>query len=128
MPEAGYLIDVLTILIAAVIMVSLSYHLRLGAVIGYLVAGALIGPHGLALVHDLENIRALAELGVVFLLFTVGLELPFSRIRVMRGRIFALGALQVVFTAFAIGAAATALGMSLAAAAIIEVMTNTIIL
>ena len=119
MPEAGYLLDVLTILIAAVIMVSLSYHLRLGAVIGYVVAGALIGPHGLALVHDLENIRALADLGVVFLLFTVGLELPFSRIRVMRGRIFALGALQVVFTAFAIGAAATALGMSLAAAAII---------
>jgi len=119
MPETEYLIDVVTILIAAVVMVSLSYHLRLGAVIGYLVAGAVIGPHGLALVQDLENIRALAELGVVFLLFTVGLELPFSRIRVMRGRIFALGALQVAFTAFAIGAAAVALGLSLAAAAII---------
>ena len=119
MPETAYLTDVVTILIAAVLMVSLSYHLRLGAVIGYLVAGAVIGPHGLALVHDLENIRALAELGVVFLLFTVGLELPFSRIKVMRGRIFALGALQVLVTTFAIAAAAYALGLSLAAAAII---------
>lgn len=119
MPETEYLIDVVIVLIAAVIMVSLSYHLRLGAVIGYLVAGALIGPHGLALVGELDSIRALAELGVVFLLFTVGLELPFSRIRVMRGRVFALGGLQVLFTTLAIAAVAYAWGASLTAAIII---------
>jgi len=119
MPEIEYLFDVVIVLISAVIMVSLSYHLRLGAVIGYLVAGAIIGPHGLALVRELESIHALAELGVVFLLFTVGLELPFSRIRLIRGRIFALGALQVVFTTAAVAAVAYAWGLGLTACFIV---------
>lgn len=108
--EAGYLIQVVIILLAAVISALLFQHLRLGSTIGYLVAGAVIGPTGLRLMTDVETTRTLAGLGVVFLLFTVGLELPFGRIKVMRGRVFALGAAQVVVTAAAIAAIAFSLG------------------
>ena len=79
MPEAGYLWEVIVLLAAAVVAVAFAYHLRLGPIMGYLVAGIAIGPHGLGLIQDLESTRALAELGVVFLLFTIGLELPLSR-------------------------------------------------
>jgi CPA2 family monovalent cation:H+ antiporter-2 len=124
MPESGYLIEVIVILLASVISVLLFQRLQLGSVLGYLVAGTVIGPTGLGLVSDLEGTRALAEFGVVFLLFTVGLELPFERIRLMRGRTFGLGAAQVIVTSVAIamvalligqgGAAAVAIGAGLA--------------
>ena len=112
MPESGYLIEVIVILLASVISVLLFQRLQLGSVLGYLVAGTVIGPTGLGLVSDLEGTRALAELGVVFLLFTVGLELPFERIRLMRGRAFGLGAAQVVVTSVAIATVALLIGLS----------------
>ena len=119
MSEAGYLIAVIVILLAAVISVLLFQRLQLGSVLGYLVAGTVIGPTGLGLVSDLEGTRALAELGVVFLLFTVGLELPFERIRVMRGRAFGLGAAQVVVTSAAIAVVALLAGLGGSAAVVI---------
>ncbi len=119
MSEPGYLIEVIVILLAAVISVLLFQRLQLGSVLGYLAAGTVIGPTGLGLVRDLEGTRALAELGVVFLLFTVGLELPFERIRVMRGRVFGLGAAQVVVTAVAIAILALLAGLSGPAAVVI---------
>ena len=119
MPETGYLVDVIIILLAAVVSVSLFQRLKLGAVLGYLVAGAVIGPAGLAAVDDLEATQTLAELGVVFLLFTVGLELPFQRLRVMRGRFFILGLAQVVVTSLAIAAVASLLGSRPATAIVI---------
>ncbi|MEM7170427.1 MAG: cation:proton antiporter [Pseudomonadota bacterium] len=121
MPETGYLFDVVVILLAAVVAVSIFQRLRLGAVLGYLVGGALIGPSGFGLVSNLENTQALAELGVVFLLFAVGLELPFSRIKLMRGPVFALGAAQVFVTSLAIAGVANLAGLRLQAAAIIGV-------
>jgi CPA2 family monovalent cation:H+ antiporter-2 len=107
MPEAGYLGEVIVLLAAAVVAVAFAYHLRLGPIMGYLVAGIAVGPHGLGLIRDLESTRALAEFGVVFLLFTIGLELPLSRIRVTLGPAFLLGLSQVLVTAviFAGGAA-----------------------
>lgn len=119
MHEADYLLEVIVILLAAILSVTLFQRLRLGAVLGYLLAGAVIGPAGFGLVGDVETIAALAELGVVFLLFTVGLELPFERIRVVGARMFALGAAQVVATAAAIACVAWALGASGVAALII---------
>ncbi len=80
MVEAGYLLEVIVVLLAAVVSTLLFQRLGLGTVLGYLVAGTVIGPAGLGLVSEGETIRALAELGVVFLLFTVGLELPVERI------------------------------------------------
>ena len=119
MPEAGYLLEVIVILLAAVVSVLVFQRLRLGSVLGYLVAGTVIGPTGLALVSDSETTRALAELGVVFLLFTVGLELPFERIKVMRGRAFGLGAAQVIVTAAVIAMVARLAGVSGPAALVI---------
>jgi len=119
MSEPGYLIEVIVILLAAVISVLLFQRLRLGSVLGYLAAGTVIGPTGLGLVSDVEGTRALAEFGVVFLLFTVGLELPFERIRVMRGRVFGLGAAQVVVTSVAIAIVALLAGLSGPAAVVI---------
>ena len=119
MAEVGYLRDVIVILLAAIVTVLLFQRLGFGAVIGYLVAGAVIGPGVLGLVGDLETVRAIAELGVVFLLFTVGLELPYERIRLIGWRFAALGLLQVALSTLALALLAMALGFSpLAATAI----------
>ena len=106
MVESGYLLEVIVVLLAAVISTLLFQRLGLGAVLGYLVAGTVIGPGGLALVSEGETIRGLAELGIVFLLFTVGLELPIERVKLLFWRIFVLGAAQIAVTAAAIAGVA----------------------
>lgn len=119
MPESSYLLEVLIVLVAAVLSVSLFRRLRLDPVLGYLCAGAIIGPYSLGLVQGLATIHALAELGVVFLLFTVGLELPIARIRVMPFRVFLLGIAQVFITGTLISVAVAAMGVGPEAAGII---------
>lgn len=119
MSESSYLLEVLIVLVAAVLSVSLFRRLRMDPVLGYLCAGAIIGPYSLGLVQGLGTIHALAELGVVFLLFTVGLELPIARIRVMPLRVFLLGIAQVFITGTLISAAVAAMGVSPETAAII---------
>jgi monovalent cation:H+ antiporter-2, CPA2 family len=88
-------------------------------VLGYLAAGILVGPHGLALIRDSESAHTLAEFGVVFLLFMIGLELSLERLRSLGRYVFGLGALQVAVTGCLIGGVAWALGATGAAAAII---------
>lgn len=119
MAEADYLREIVVVLLAAVVFTLLFRRIGLGMVLGYLVGGAAIGPSALGLISKGETFNALAEFGVVFLLFTVGLELPFERIKVLFGRIFALGAAQVLLTAFAVAAVAYFAGTGLAAAAVI---------
>ena len=119
MAEAAYLTDVIIILLAAVISVVVFQRLRLASLMGYLVAGAAIGPAALGLIEDAETARSLGELGVVFLLFTVGLELPFERLKVLRPGSFALGAAQILITGAAIAGAAYAAGATVAAAIVI---------
>ena len=119
MAEAGYLYGAIVILLAAVVSVYLFQRLGLGPVLGYLVAGALIGPSGLALVADGTAIQALAELGVVFLLFMIGLELPIERVRVMPAGIFGLGAAQVAVSGLAIAGVVLAAGGGVDAAIVI---------
>ncbi|HET6519918.1 MAG TPA: monovalent cation:proton antiporter-2 (CPA2) family protein [Geminicoccaceae bacterium] len=111
--------DVLVFLSAAVAVVSAFHWLRISPVLGYLAAGMLIGPHGLGLIEDTEEGHALADLGVVFLLFTIGLELSLERLRVMRRLVFGLGTLQVVVSGLVIGGGAVALGASVEAAVVI---------
>ncbi len=101
---------------AAVIAVPISRRLGLGSVLGYLAAGAAIGPWGLSLVSDVENILHFAEFGVVLLLFVIGLELQPSRLWTMRRPVFGLGGLQVTITALLIAAAALAFGLEWRAA------------
>jgi glutathione-regulated potassium-efflux system ancillary protein KefC/glutathione-regulated potassium-efflux system protein KefB len=91
--------EVVIYLLAALITVPISRKLGFGSVLGYLAAGIIIGPFGLGFVKDAEHILHFAELGVVFLLFIIGLELQPSRLWVLRRMIFGLGSTQVVISA-----------------------------
>ncbi len=96
---------------AAVIIVPIFRRLGLGAVLGYLAAGALIGPYGLKLFTGVGDIMHTAELGVVLLLFIIGLELQPSRLWTMRAAVFGLGGAQVAITGLVLTAAAMLLGL-----------------
>ena len=113
------LVEGVIILVAAVAVVYLFQRIKAGAVLGYLAAGLLIGPHALRLVAQTEAIQTLAELGVVFLLFIVGLELSFRRLASMRTEVFGLGSAQVLVTAALIGAAVAVIGVGWQAAVVI---------
>lgn len=111
MPDHSILIDVIVLLAFGVATVAVFQRLKFGAVLGYLVAGAIIGPFGLGLVTATETITLIGEYGVVFLLFIIGLELPLDRIRVMRGPIFGLGFTQIIISSILIFGAALWLGL-----------------
>ncbi|MEA2877489.1 MAG: glutathione-regulated potassium-efflux system protein KefB [Hyphomicrobiales bacterium] len=98
------------LLAAAVISVPIARFLRLSAIVAYLVAGVVIGPYGLGMFTRPETIVTVAELGVVMLLFLIGLELELSRLLAMRRDIFGLGVAQLILTAAAIAALALATG------------------
>ena len=100
-----------TYLAAAVIAVPIARALGLGAIIGYLAAGIAIGPWGLRLVSNVQDILHFAEFGVVLMLFLVGLELQPGRLWSMRRPIFGLGTAQVVGCAALLGGVALAFGM-----------------
>ncbi len=108
---SGYLIQSVVFLASAVLAVVLSHRLGLGSVPGYLLAGIAIGPFGLKLVEKVEDVRHLAELGVVFLLFVIGLELEPKRLWSMRARLLTLGMSQVVGSIALITAVAWAVGI-----------------
>ena len=108
----GLLQESVIYLLAAIIMVTASRRLGFGSVLGYLAAGILIGPFGIALIRDPEHILHFAELGVVFLLFIVGLELQPSRLWVLRKMVFGLGSAQVVLSSTLIAIIAWALGLA----------------
>ena len=98
-------------LLAAIISVPVSKRLGFGSVLGYLCAGILIGPFGFGFIHEPEHILHFAELGVVFLLFIIGLEVKPSRLWVMRKMVFGLGTAQVLFSAAVIAALAWLYGL-----------------
>jgi len=112
LPDSGHLDSVLIVLVAALIAVPLVQRAYVTPVIGYLLAGVVIGPHVLGLVEGTHAVEILAEFGVLFLLFTIGLDLPLRRLRAMRAYIFGLGMGQVLVSTAVLGVAAYALGMS----------------
>ncbi|MEO8161107.1 MAG: cation:proton antiporter, partial [Arenimonas sp.] len=101
----------LIFLLAAVLAVPLFKRMGLGAVLGYLFAGVVMGPYGFRLVKDPASVLAFSELGVVMLLFVIGLELSPSRLWVMRRSVFGAGGLQVMLSALALGAIAISFGL-----------------
>ncbi|HXE39427.1 MAG TPA: monovalent cation:proton antiporter-2 (CPA2) family protein [Azonexus sp.] len=111
--------EAVVFLAAAVIAVPLFSRLGLGAVVGYLTAGMLIGPWLLGLVSDVEEILHVAELGVVLLLFVIGLELQPSRLWALRRPVFGLGGAQLLITGLLLGGAALLFGLPPAAALIV---------
>lgn len=92
------MVEILSLLAAAVTAVLLFNRLGLGSVLGYLVAGAVVGPAGFSLVHDPDNMRHIGEFGVVFLLFLIGIEIKPKRLWVMRRMVFGFGGSQVMIT------------------------------
>jgi len=106
--DIGTLFPILVLLGAAVVTAPLARRLGLSAIVGYLAAGIAIGPWGLSIFRDPGTIIGVAELGVVMLLFLIGLELKISRLFAMRRDIFGFGAGQLLLTALALGALATA--------------------
>ncbi|MFT3925022.1 MAG: glutathione-regulated potassium-efflux system protein KefC [Myxococcales bacterium] len=112
MAEHGSLLDALIFLGGAVVFVPLASRLGLGSVLGYLLAGCAIGPHLLGLVRNVDSIMHFAELGVVLMLFVIGLELDPKRLWGMRRLVFGGGALQMLSCSVAIGAAGMAVGLA----------------
>jgi glutathione-regulated potassium-efflux system ancillary protein KefC len=110
---SAFLVQASVYFAAAVVAVMAAHRLGLGSVAGYLLAGIAIGPWGFKLVGQPEAIRAFAELGVVFLLFVIGLELEPQRLWNMRSRLIGLGLAQVVGSIAAIVAVALAFGVEL---------------
>jgi len=123
--------DALVVLGTAGILVPIVSRLGFSPTLGYLVAGAILGPLGLGsfirqvpilywfTVGEAKNVEGIAELGVVFLLFLIGLELSFQRLLTMRRYVFGLGGLQVLLTTAAIAAVAMSMGQKPADAVII---------
>ncbi|NTX60406.1 cation:proton antiporter [Myxococcus sp. CA051A] len=114
----SFLHQALVFLGAAVVSVPLFKRLGLGSVLGYLVAGAVIGPSGAQLIGDVKNVLHFSELGVVLLLFVIGLELQPSRLWNLRHSVFGMGGAQVLITGSLLAAACFLFGLPPAAAII----------
>ncbi|HEY0103718.1 MAG TPA: cation:proton antiporter [Brevundimonas sp.] len=123
--------DLVVFLAAAGVIVPLFNRLRISPVLGFLAAGVLLGPHGLArladeapwlswlTISDAAQIRSLSELGVAFLLFMIGLELSWERLKAMRRLVFGLGLTQVAVCTVALGAVFMLMGQPLVSAAVL---------
>lgn len=121
MQEAGghYLIDILALLLATVVIIPFFHRIRLGAILGYLTAGVILGPWGFGVITEVEDIRHLAEFGVVFLLFVLGIELKPDKLWQMRKMVIGLGLGQVLITAGLIYGVAIWFGVSNKSAVIV---------
>jgi monovalent cation:H+ antiporter-2, CPA2 family len=123
--------DALIFLAMAGVIVPVFHRLKVSPVIGFLLGGLFVGPHGLArfadsvpwlgyvTIRDIGSVLPLAELGVVFLLFTIGLELSFERLKLMRRLVFGLGTAQVVLTGTLLASVALIMGLPMVAAIIV---------
>jgi len=115
----GFLTELLLLVAVATAGAALFERLRLPSIAGFLVMGALVGPGGLGLIADPERVRALAELGVVFLLFEIGLELPLERLRRLWRPALVAGGAQVALTVACVAALGAALGLDARSATVL---------
>ncbi|MDE2088489.1 MAG: monovalent cation:proton antiporter-2 (CPA2) family protein [Gammaproteobacteria bacterium] len=104
--------EILLLLAASVIAVAAIRRLALPPILGYLCVGVLVGPHGMGWIPDTENTRVLGEFGVVFLLFSVGLEFSLPQLAAMKNVVFGVGGAQVITTTALAGLAAWLLGVA----------------
>jgi len=129
--NAAWLNDLVVFLIAAGIVVPVFHRARVGVVLGFLIVGVVVGPYGLGRVAgdvpllrfltiaDPSHVQPFAELGIVFLLFVLGLGLSLRHLWSLRRYVFGVGATQVVLSAIVIGAALTALKTPIETAAVL---------
>src|SRR3712207_4666441 len=113
------LFEMLVIVGASFLVVSALARHRLSPVMGYLLAGVLVGPHGLGLLPATEGIRFLGELGVMLLMFLAGLEFSLPRLLAARSVVFGLGGLQVALTTLVGGTLAWLAGIGWSASLVI---------
>src|SRR5471032_332987 len=114
------LLQILILLTASVCVVAAVRKLALPSILGYLAVGMLLGPHALALAADNETTQLLADFGVVFLVFTLGLEFSLPRLIAMRWEVLGVGGAQVLLTTAIVAAiAVTAFGIAPAIAVVI---------
>jgi CPA2 family monovalent cation:H+ antiporter-2 len=130
-PDFGIYREAMIVLATAAVLVPLGQRYKLSPILGFLIAGAVLGPGGLGAlwysfppvrwvaITDERGLGAIAELGVVFLLFLIGLELSFKRLVTMRRLVFGLGLMQVAISALVLGLIASLIGASPAAAVLI---------
>lgn len=119
MHDTLHLAQIVLLLAVAVMIVSAFRRFSMSPVLGYIIAGVIIGPHGFALLSDVETTRRVAEFGIVFLLFIIGLELPLAKLRRIRRHVFGFGFAQVLLTGLLGGVIAHLAGANAAAAIII---------
>src|SRR5215469_4989880 len=129
--DTSFYKEALILLAAAGVVIPLFHRLHISSVLGFMLVGVVVGPFGLAslapylpwlsaiTITDPESIEPIAHLGVVLLLFMIGLELSFERLKVMRRLVFGLGFLQVVLCAAVLAGVAVLLGDSRISAAVI---------
>ena len=98
MHDISYLRDILILLLASVLVVIIFQEIGLSPALGYVVAGASIGPFGLGIVSSIETTKSIAELGIVFILFAIGLELTFAKLMTIKKYVLGFGSLQVSIT------------------------------
>lgn len=113
MPESHLLRELLIVLTATLGIVFVSHKLRMPAIVGFLLAGLIMGPGALGFIKNVDQVETLAEIGVAFLLFIIGIEFSLDTIVAMQRRVIWAGFLQVSGTILAVSLIATALGVAL---------------
>jgi len=111
MSDPTFLRELIIVLTATIAIVFVFQKLRLPTIVGFLLAGVIIGPHGLKLIQSVSQVETLAEIGVVLLLFTIGLEFSLETILSVQRRVVWAGLLQVVLTTLVVLAVARFLGV-----------------
>jgi CPA2 family monovalent cation:H+ antiporter-2 len=124
MEELTVLRDLVLLVAVAIPVVAVAHRLHVPSVVGFLATGVLIGPHALALIHDVAGVQHLAEIGVILLLFVIGLELSLSRIIALGPSIVRAGAIQVVGTMAVVALLVTTLGLPLEKAVVVGALVS----
>jgi len=97
----GYIYDIIIIFAFAIVIVAIGNKFRIPGIVGYILTGILIGPYGFGLISDAEIVDVLAEIGIIFLLFTIGMQFSFRKLLEMKKIVLIGGTIQVVFTILA---------------------------
>jgi CPA2 family monovalent cation:H+ antiporter-2 len=113
------LLQILILLAAAVLVLSLVRRFSLPPILGYLLVGMALGPHALHIAPDEGHVALLAEFGVVFLVFTLGLEFSLARMVAMKSEVLGIGGLQMLVTTSAVAAVSWAAGLGVAASVVV---------
>src|SRR5689334_18076429 len=116
MPELAFLRELLIVLAVTLSIVFVFQRLGVPSIVGFLLAGVVIGPHGLKLVSDLPTVTVIAHIGVIILLFTIGLELSLAELAAVRRYAVSAGLLQILLTVLVVAAFARAFDVSLGVA------------